>query len=64
MLPQWYRILGDLSLDKQVIPRDIHTHWNTSYYMLKEAYLLKATVNKIMEMRDMKLRKYEIEGHK
>ena len=31
--------------------------------MLEEAYLLKATVNKITEMRDMKLHKYEIEGH-
>ena len=62
-LSQWYQILDDLSLDKRVIPRDIRTHWNATYYMLKEAYLLKAAVNKITEMWDMKLRKYEIEGH-
>jgi hypothetical protein len=31
--------------------------------MLEEAYLLKGAVNKITEMRDMKLRQYEIDGH-
>jgi hypothetical protein len=37
--------------------------WNATYDMLDEAYSLKAAVNKITEMRDMKLRQYEIEGH-
>ena len=46
-----------------VIPHDICTSWNATYYMLKEAYLLKAAVNKIMEMHDMKLHKYKIKGH-
>ena len=55
-LPQWYRILNNLSLDKQVIPCNVCTHWNTTYNMLKEAYLLKGAVNKITEMHDMKLR--------
>jgi hypothetical protein len=32
--------------------------------MLDKAYLLKAAVNKITEMRDMKLHQYEIKGHK
>ena len=62
-LPQWYRILDDLSLDKQVIPRDVRTRWNATYDMLEEAYLLKGAVNKITKMRDMKLRQYEIDGH-
>jgi hypothetical protein len=62
-LPQWYHILDNLSLDKRVIPRDVRTCWNATYDMLDEAYSLKAAVNKIMEMRDMKLRQYEIEGH-
>jgi hypothetical protein len=31
--------------------------------MLDEAYTYKAAVNKITEMRDIKLRRYEIEAH-
>jgi hypothetical protein len=63
-LPQWYRILDNLSLHKWVIPRDICTCWNATYDMLDKAYSLKAAVNNITEMRDMKLRQYKIEGHK
>jgi hypothetical protein len=62
-LPQWYRILDDLSLDPKVIPRDVRTRWNATYDMLAEAYKYKTAVNKITEMREMKLRKYEIEAH-
>jgi hypothetical protein len=32
--------------------------------MLDKAYSLKAAVNNITEMCDMKLRQYKIEGHK
>ena len=46
-----------------MIPCDVRTRWNATYDMLDEAYLLKPAVNKITEMRDMKLRQYEIEGH-
>ena len=31
--------------------------------MLSEAYHFKVAVNKITDMRDMKLRQYEIESH-
>jgi hypothetical protein len=61
-LPQWFHILDDLSLHKRVIPRDVRTRWNATYDMLEEAYKLKAAVNKITEMRDMKLCQYEING--
>jgi hypothetical protein len=46
-----------------VIPQDVRTRWNATYDMLDKAYSLKAAVNKITEMRDMKLRQYKIEGH-
>jgi hypothetical protein len=46
-----------------MLPRDVRTRWNATYTMLDEAYTLRAAVNKITEMRDMKLRKYEIEAH-
>ena len=47
-----------------MLPRNVRTRWNATYAMFNEAYTLRATVNKITEMRDMKLHKYEIEAHK
>ena len=46
-----------------MIPRDVRTRWNATYDMLDEAYALKAAVNRITEMRDMKLCQYKIEAH-
>ena len=62
-LPQWYHILETLSLESQVIPWDICTHWNTTYDMLNFAYQYKKAVNKITDIQEMKLHVYEIEVH-
>ena len=63
ILPQWYRILESLSLKVRVIPRDVRTHWNTTNNMLDFAYLYRVTINKIMDICDMKLHAYKIEAH-
>jgi hypothetical protein len=63
VLPQWYRILEALSLEPRVIPRDIRTRWNATYDMLDFVYRYKKAINKITDIRDMKLRAYEIEAH-
>jgi hypothetical protein len=62
-LPQWYCILEGLSLEARVIPRDIRTRWNATYDMLDFAYRYKKAINKITDIRDMKLRMYEIEAN-
>ena len=62
-LPQWYRILENLSLDARVIPCDVCTRWNATYDMLDVAYQYKKAINKITDMWDMKLCAYEIETH-
>jgi hypothetical protein len=49
-LPQWYRILEDLSLDAWVIPRDVCTRWNATYDMLKFAYQYRKSINKITDI--------------
>jgi hypothetical protein len=64
ILPQRYRILESLSLEARMIPCDICTHWNATYDMLDFAYQYKKAINKITDIRDMKLRRYEIEVHK
>jgi hypothetical protein len=62
-LPQWYRILEALSLDAQMMPHDIHTHWNATYDMLNFAYQYKQVINKITDIHEIKLREYKIEVH-
>ena len=55
--------MESLSLERRVIPRDVRTRWNATYDMLEFAYRYKKAVNKITDIRDMKLRRYEIEPH-
>ena len=45
------------------MPRDIRTRWNATYDMLDFAYQYKQAINKITDIREMKLREYEIEVH-
>ena len=61
ILPQWYRILESLLLKARVIPHDVRTCWNTTYNMLDFAYQYRVTINKITDIRDMKLHAYKIE---
>lgn len=63
ILPQWYRVLESLSLEARIIPRDVRTRWNATYDMLEFAYQYKKAINKITDIRDMKLRAYEINAH-
>jgi hypothetical protein len=46
-----------------VIPRNVRTQWNATYDMLDCAYEYRKAINKITDLRDMKLRQYEIETH-
>ena len=63
-LPRWFRILEELSLKPCMMPRDVRTCWNTTYDMLQFTYEYKDAINKITDMRKMKLQDYEIEPHK
>ncbi|KAF8226257.1 hypothetical protein L208DRAFT_1014983, partial [Tricholoma matsutake] len=37
ILPSWQRLLDELTMKKQIIPRDVTTHWNSTYDMLNFA---------------------------
>lgn len=41
--------------------RDVTTRWNSTYDMLKFAYLYREAIDKITGDRAMKLREYELE---
>jgi hypothetical protein len=45
------------------MPRDVRTRWNATYDMLDFAFQYRKAINKITDIRDMKLRDYEIEAH-
>lgn len=42
------------------MPRDVSTRWNSTYDMLKFAYLYREAIDKITGDRAMKLREYEL----
>ena len=48
-------------LSKQMMPRDITTHWNYTYEMLSFAHTYCDVYNELIGNRDMKMQKYEIE---
>ena len=60
-LPEWFRILDELSLDAHMMPCDVRTRWNATYNMLNFTYEYKDTINQITDRCDMKLRDYKIE---
>jgi hypothetical protein len=62
-LPEWFRILDDLSLDARIMPCDVRTRWNATFDMLEFAYEYKEAINQITDRHEMKLRGYEIEPH-
>lgn len=44
----------------RIMPRDVSTRWNSTYEMLKFAYLYRKAIDKITGERAMKLRDYEL----
>jgi len=54
-LPEWFRILDELSLDACMILCDVRTHWNATYDMLDFAYEYKEAINQITDRHKMKL---------
>jgi hypothetical protein len=60
ILPQWFLILNDLELAARMMPRDVATHWNSTFDMLDFAIQHITAINAITRDHDMKLRQYEL----
>ena len=70
LLPRWKEILEELAaaaattekkpLSVRIMPRDVSTRWNSTYEMLKFAYLYREAIDKITGECAMKLRDYEL----
>ena len=72
LLPRWKEILEEIAaaeianpsnkkpLPVRIMPRDVSTRWNSTYEMLKFAYLYREAIDKITGERALKLRDYEL----
>jgi len=60
-LPAWRRYCKQLKLKSHILPRDVVTRWNSTYYMLSFAIRYCAAINVMMVDKSLKLRKFELE---
>jgi hypothetical protein len=60
ILPQWFTVLQELKVAKQMMPRDVKTRWNSTFNMLDFAVEHITAIDTITGDRDMKLRQYEL----
>jgi hypothetical protein len=61
LLPEWNKVLkqlaeGDKALSLCIMPRDVSTHWNSTYDMLKFAYAYRDAINQMTDQRALNLR--------
>ncbi|KAF5338266.1 hypothetical protein D9611_014612 [Ephemerocybe angulata] len=69
ILPKWFSIIRELAdmepekrkkLSLRMMPRDVATRWNSTYDMVKFCWIYRKAIDRITEMRQLDLRKYEI----
>lgn len=60
ILPQWFAILEELSLNQRMMPRDVATRWNSTFDMLDFAVQYREALDSITGNQRMKLRQYEL----
>ncbi|KAF6747410.1 hypothetical protein DFP72DRAFT_821764, partial [Ephemerocybe angulata] len=69
ILPKWYSIIKELAdlepnkrrkLTIRMMPRDVATRWNSTYDMVLFAWIYRKAIDRITELRELDLRKYEI----
>ena len=56
----WQRLLEELDMKYQIIPRDVSTHWNSTYDMLKFALEYSKAINILTADRQNELQNYEL----
>jgi hypothetical protein len=61
ILPQWLAKLEELGLKVRMMPRDVSTHWNSTFDMLDFALDYRVPIDEITSNRDLNLRKYELQ---
>jgi hypothetical protein len=60
-LPAWRRYCKELKLKSRILPRDVVTRWNSTYYMLSFAVKYRSAIDAMTADRNLKLRRFELE---
>jgi hypothetical protein len=60
-LPAWRRYCRELGIKSRILPRDVVTRWNSTYYMLNFALQYRAVIDAMTADKILKLRKFELE---
>jgi hypothetical protein len=60
LLPEWRRILEELKQRVTNLPRDVATHWNSTYDMLDYALTHRQAVDTMTQCREMGLRVFKL----
>jgi hypothetical protein len=55
LLPKWFSVLEDLKLAKHMMPRDVSTHWNSTFDMLDFALQYQTALQAISGNLDLDL---------
>jgi len=63
ILSRWCAKLGELGLKVWMMPRDVSTHWNSTFDMLDFAVDYRAAIDAITSACNLNLRKYELADH-
>jgi len=60
-LHAWRCYCAEFKLKSRVLPRDVVTRWNSTYYMLSFAIKYRAAIDAMTADKSLKLRKFELE---
>lgn len=63
LLPAWFQILEKLKLPIRTMPRDVSTHWNSTYNMLEFAMKYRKAIDDIAGSKMMGLCQYEMSNN-
>lgn len=61
ILPKWYSVLEELRLHARMMPRDVTTHWDSTFDMLDFTIDYRLALVKVTDDHDMNLRKFELD---
>lgn len=60
-LPAWRRYCKAFKLKSRILPRDVVTRWNSTYYMLSFAIKYRSAIDAMTADKSLKLRSLELE---
>ncbi|RDX39419.1 hypothetical protein OH76DRAFT_1306033, partial [Lentinus brumalis] len=61
LLPAWHEVVKKCGLEPRVLPRNIQTHWNSTFNMLEVALEYQLAIKAITASKKYDLREYKLD---